>query len=101
MVVVTRPRVGVAVLTMGDRMPELLALPALVAEQDEPTARIVVIGNGTALPGLPDGVTGVELEENPGVSGGRNIAWHRMRDFGDVDVLVDLDNDGLLIDLPP
>ncbi|MFD8982804.1 glycosyltransferase family 2 protein [Streptomyces sp. NPDC059564] len=92
----TRPRVGVAVLTMGDRMPELLALLASVAKQDEPAARVVVVGNGTALPGLPEGVTGVELEENLGVPGGRNVAWRRLQDFGDVDVLVDLDDDGLL-----
>ncbi|MFG2710639.1 glycosyltransferase family 2 protein [Streptomyces goshikiensis] len=94
----TRPRVGVAVLTMGDRMPELLALLASVAKQDEAAARVVVVGNGTALPGLPEGVTVVELEENLGVSGGRNVAWRRLRDFGDVDVLVDLDDDGLLIE---
>lgn len=97
-VVVTRPRVGVAVLTTGDRMPELLALLASVAKQDEPAARVVVVGNGTALPGLPEGVTGVELKENLGVSGGRNVAWRRLRDFGDVDVLVDLDDDGLLVE---
>lgn len=96
MVVVTRPRVGVAVLTMGDRMPELLALLASVAKQGEPAARVVVVGNGTALEGLPDGVTVVELKENLGVSGGRNVAWRRLREFGDVDVLVDLDDDGLL-----
>ncbi|MEU9375767.1 glycosyltransferase family 2 protein [Streptomyces sp. NPDC048255] len=94
----TRPRVGVAVLTMGDRIPELLALLASVAKQDEPAARVVVVGNGTALLGLPEGVTGVELEENLGVSGGRNVAWRRLRDFGDVDVLVDLDDDGLLVE---
>lgn len=94
---VVRPRVGVAVLTMGDRMPELLALLESVARQDEPAARVVVVGNGTALPGLPDGVTVIELEENLGVSGGRNVAWRRLREFGDVDVLVDLDDDGLLI----
>ncbi|WP_331728091.1 glycosyltransferase family 2 protein [Streptomyces sp. NBC_00158] len=93
-----RPRVGVAVLTMGDRMPELLALLASVAGQDEPAARVVVVGNGTALSGLPADVTQVELEENLGVSGGRNVAWRRLRDFGDVDVLVDLDDDGLLIE---
>ncbi|MGW1638391.1 glycosyltransferase family 2 protein [Streptomyces lavendulae] len=91
-----RPRVGVAVLTMGDRMPELSALLASVAEQDEPAARVVVVGNGTALPDLPGNVTVVELQENLGVSGGRNVAWRRLRDFGDVDVLVDLDDDGLL-----
>ncbi|MFE2849830.1 glycosyltransferase family 2 protein [Streptomyces lavendulae] len=91
-----RPRVGVAVLTMGDRMPQLSALLASVAEQDEPAARVVVVGNGTALPDLPGNVTVVELQENLGVSGGRNVAWRRLRDFGDVDVLVDLDDDGLL-----
>lgn len=95
---VARPRVGVAVLTMGDRMPELRALLDSVAAQDEPAARIVVVGNGCALPGLPDGVVGVELAENLGVSGGRNVAWRRLREFGDVDVLVDLDDDGLLVD---
>lgn len=94
---VTRPRVGVAVLTMGDRMPDLLALLESVAKQDEPAARVVVVGNGTALPGLPDGVTAIELGENLGVAGGRNAAWRRLREFGDVDVLVDLDDDGLLI----
>ncbi|QKW27799.1 glycosyltransferase family 2 protein [Streptomyces seoulensis] len=96
---VSRPRVGVAVLTMGDRTPELLALLESVAKQDEPAARVVVVGNGTSLPGLPDGVTGVELRENLGVSGGRNVAWRRLREFGDVDVLVNLDDDGLLIEM--
>ena len=95
---VTRPRVGVAVLTMGNRMPELLALLKSVAKQDEPAARVVVVGNGTALAGLPDDVTAVELGENLGVPGGRNVAWRRLREFGDVDVLVDLDDDGLLIE---
>ncbi|MFD7560722.1 glycosyltransferase family 2 protein [Streptomyces sp. NPDC059835] len=95
---VTRPRVGVAVLTRGDRMPELRALLDSVAKQDEAAVRIVVVGNGCALPGLPEGVVGVELDENLGVSGGRNVAWRRLREFGDVDVLVDLDDDGLLVD---
>lgn len=94
---VTRPRIGVAVLTMGDRMPDLLALLASVATQDEPAARVVVVGNGAALEGLPEGVTVVELEENLGVAGGRNVAWRHLRESGDVDVLVDLDDDGLLI----
>jgi GT2 family glycosyltransferase len=40
----------------------------------------------------------VELGENLGVSGGRNVAMDRLREFGDVDVLVDLDDDGLLVD---
>ncbi|MER5735607.1 MULTISPECIES: glycosyltransferase family 2 protein [unclassified Streptomyces] len=94
-----RPRVGVAVLTMGTRPAELGALLDSVAMQDEPAARIVVVGNGTgSLPALPDGVTGVELPENRGVTGGRNVAIDTLRSFGDVDVLVDLDDDGLLVD---
>ncbi|MEU9293810.1 glycosyltransferase family 2 protein [Streptomyces sp. NPDC048266] len=94
-----RPRVGVAVLTMGTRPVELRALLDAVARQDEPAARIVVVGNGTGtLPELPEGVIGVELPENRGVSGGRNVAIETLRDCGDVDVLVDLDDDGLLVD---
>ncbi|MCX5412342.1 glycosyltransferase family 2 protein [Streptomyces sp. NBC_00059] len=95
----TRPRVGVAVLTMGNRPAELLALLESVAKQDESAVRVVVVGNGTgSLPVLPDGVDGVELAANRGVSGGRNVAWERLRECGDVDVLVDLDDDGLLVD---
>ncbi|MFF9147781.1 glycosyltransferase family 2 protein [Streptomyces sp. NPDC055051] len=94
-----RPRVGVAVLTMGTRPEELGALLDSVAKQDEPAARVVVVGNGTgSLPALPEGVTGVELPENRGVTGGRNVAIDTLRSFGDVDVLVDLDDDGLLVD---
>ncbi|MCX4582419.1 glycosyltransferase family 2 protein [Streptomyces sp. NBC_01481] len=94
----TRPRVGVAVLTMGTRPAELRALLDSVVKQGEPAARVVVVGNGTPLPELPDGVDGVELPENLGVSGGRNVAIDLLREAGDVDVLVDLDDDGLLID---
>ncbi|WP_199836970.1 MULTISPECIES: glycosyltransferase family 2 protein [unclassified Streptomyces] len=94
-----RPRIGVAVLTMGTRPAELRALLDAVAGQDEPAARTVVVGNGTGtLPELPEGVTGVELPENRGVSGGRNVAIETLRSFGDVDVVVDLDDDGLLVD---
>ncbi|AEW94677.1 MULTISPECIES: glycosyltransferase family 2 protein [Streptomycetaceae] len=91
------PRVGVAVLTMGTRPAELAALLESVAQQDTAAARVVVVGNGSPLPALPDRVTGVELPENLGVSGGRNAALAALRDFGDVDVVVDLDDDGLLI----
>ncbi|AJT65024.1 hypothetical protein T261_3354 [Streptomyces lydicus] len=90
-------RVGVAILTMGTRPAELAALLDSVAKQDTPAARVVVVGNGSPLPALPEGVTGVELAENLGISGGRNAALARLREFGDVDVAVDLDDDGLLI----
>ncbi|MGO4749058.1 glycosyltransferase family 2 protein, partial [Streptomyces sp. 2MCAF27] len=91
------PCVGVAILTMGTRPAELTALLASVAKQDTPAARVVVVGNGSPLPLLPDGVTGVELPENLGIAGGRNAALARLKEFGDVDVVVDLDDDGLLI----
>ncbi|MGO4418878.1 glycosyltransferase family 2 protein, partial [Streptomyces sp. MCAF7] len=51
------PCVGVAILTMGTRPAELTALLASVAKQDTPAARVVVVGNGSPLPLLPDGVT--------------------------------------------
>ncbi|MBJ6636874.1 glycosyltransferase [Streptomyces sp. DHE7-1] len=91
------PRLGVAILTMGNRRGELADLLASVAGQDTPGARVVVVGNGSPLPPLPEEVTGVELPENLGVAGGRNVALARLREFGDVDVVVDLDDDGSLI----
>ena len=92
------PRLGVAVLTMGTRPAELAALLESVAGQRVRPARVVVVGNGCALPDLGDGVTAVELPENLGVAGGRNVAIDELRAFGDVDVVVDLDDDGLLVD---
>ncbi len=83
---------------MGTRPVELRALLDSVAEQREAAARIVVVGNGAPLPELPPGVVGVELERNLGVSGGRNVALRKLREEGGIDVLVDLDDDGLLIE---
>nr|WP_205379152.1 glycosyltransferase family 2 protein [Streptomyces sp. SID7805] len=82
---------------MGNRPDELRALLDSVAGQDLKATHIVVIGNGSPLPPLPEGTTGVELSENLGVSGGRNAALDELRKLGDVDVVVDLDDDGLLI----
>ncbi|MFH8442099.1 glycosyltransferase family 2 protein [Streptomyces sp. NPDC018026] len=94
----SRTRLGIAILTMGNRPAELQALLASVTGQTRPAARIVVVGNGCALPELPAGVDGVESQENLGVSGGRNVAIEHLRACGDVDVVVDLDDDGLLVD---
>lgn len=94
----TRPRVGVAVLTMGTRPVELRALLDSVAKQRESAHRIVVVGNGAPLPELPEGVVGVELPANLGVTGGRNVAMRKLQEAGDIDILVDLDDDGLLIE---
>ncbi|NEB80753.1 glycosyltransferase family 2 protein [Streptomyces sp. SID14478] len=95
------PRLGVAIVTMGNRPKDVDALLESVAKQGVRPTRVVMIGNGTALPeftGLPFEVTNVELDENLGCPGGRNVALARLRAFGDVDVAVELDDDGLLVD---
>ncbi|MFT9787728.1 glycosyltransferase family 2 protein [Streptomyces rhizosphaericola] len=101
------PRIGVSIVTMGDRPQAVEALLASVAMQDVRPARLVIIGNGTALPdyaatpGLEDldgGVTTIELPENLGCPGGRNEGLRRLAEIGDVDVVIELDDDGLLVD---
>ncbi|MFI5678534.1 glycosyltransferase family 2 protein [Streptomyces cellulosae] len=98
------PRVAVAVVTMGNRPEEVDALLESVAKQDLAPVRIVIVGNGCRLPefagriSLPCEVTAIDVEENLGCPGGRNVALARLREFGDVDVVVELDDDGLLVD---
>ncbi|MGH4035576.1 glycosyltransferase family 2 protein [Actinomycetota bacterium Odt1-20B] len=98
------PRIGVALVTMGTRPRELAALLDSIAAQDVPAVRTVLVGNGAPpLPGprqpaLPGELTVIELDENLGCPGGRNVAIERLREFGDVDVVVELDDDGLLVD---
>ncbi|MGK3943595.1 glycosyltransferase [Streptomyces caeruleatus] len=98
------PRIAVAVVTMGNRPDEVDALLRSVAKQDIAPDRIVIVGNGCGLPefaerlSLPGEVTTLDVEENLGCPGGRNVALARLRDFGDVDVVVELDDDGLLVD---
>ncbi|KJS55273.1 glycosyl transferase [Streptomyces rubellomurinus subsp. indigoferus] len=87
---------GVVVLTMGDRQPELQALLESVAAQDGGSGTTVVLGQGVSLPELPEWVDGVELPENLGIPGGRNAGVRRLRELGGVDVVVVLDDDGLL-----
>ncbi|MEU2336357.1 glycosyltransferase [Streptomyces sp. NPDC013172] len=99
------PRLGVTVVTMGNRPDELDALLGSVTKQDLAPARIVIVGNGCRLPDLarrldlPGEVTLIEVEDNLGCPGGRNVALARLRAFGDVDVVVELDDDGLLVDV--
>ncbi|MFI2782527.1 glycosyltransferase family 2 protein [Streptomyces sp. ALB3] len=103
----SEPRIGVSVVTMGDRPQQVEALLASVAMQDVRPSRVVVVGNGSRLPdygsfpGLTDlagGVTVLELDENLGCPGGRNEALDALAGFGDVDVVIELDDDGLLVD---
>ncbi|MET8750325.1 glycosyltransferase [Streptomyces sp. NPDC004667] len=90
------PNIGVVILTMGDRPAELRALLDSVAAQEGGPATVVVLAQGVALPPLPDGVDGVGLPENLGIPGGRNAGVRRLRERGDVDVVVVLDDDGSL-----
>ncbi|NJQ02507.1 glycosyltransferase family 2 protein [Streptomyces zingiberis] len=87
---------GVAILTMGTRPMELAALLSSVRSQTTPATRTVVVGNGCSLAdlGLPHWVETVELAENLGVTGGRNVALEHLRDM---DLVLDLDDDGLLV----
>jgi GT2 family glycosyltransferase len=91
------PRIGVVIVTMGTRPEELHALLESVARQSVPAAHVVVVGNGTPLTGVPDWATRVPLEENLGCPGGRNVGLKLLLEPGDVDVVIDLDDDGLLI----
>ncbi|MEU3339202.1 glycosyltransferase family 2 protein [Streptomyces sp. NPDC002144] len=98
------PRIAVAVVTMGNRPDEMDALLESVAKQDLAPTRIVIVGNGCPLPdyaarlALPGEVTLLEVDENLGCPGGRNVALAQLREFGDVDIVVELDDDGLLVD---
>ncbi len=90
-------RLGAVVLTMGNRPEELRALLDSVAKQDGEKIEVVVVGNGAPLPELPDGVRTVELEENLGIPGGRNVGIEAFGPSGrEVDALLFLDDDGLL-----
>jgi GT2 family glycosyltransferase len=91
------PRLGAVVLTMGNRPAELRALLDSVAAQKGDPIEVVVVGNGAPLPELPDGVRTVELPENLGIPGGRNVGIEAFGPGGsEVDVLLFLDDDGLL-----
>ncbi|MFE9390842.1 glycosyltransferase family 2 protein [Streptomyces sp. NPDC006784] len=90
-------RLGAVVLTMGNRPEELRALLRSVADQEGEPVEVVVVGNGAPLPALPDGVRKVELPENLGIPGGRNVGIEAFGPSGgEVDALLFLDDDGLL-----
>ncbi|NUV65014.1 glycosyltransferase family 2 protein, partial [Streptomyces sp. CAI-85] len=82
---------------MGNRPDELRALLDSVAKQDGDPVEVVVVGNGAPVPDVPEGVRTVELPENLGIPGGRNVGIESFGPGGrDVDVLLFLDDDGLL-----
>lgn len=90
-------KVGAVIITMGNRPDELRALLDSVAKQDGDPVEVVVVGNGAPVPDVPEGVRTVELPENLGIPGGRNVGIEAFGPAGtDVDILLFLDDDGLL-----
>ncbi|MGW0396804.1 glycosyltransferase family 2 protein [Streptomyces sp. NPDC003002] len=90
-------RLGAVIITMGTRPDELKALLDSVARQDGDPVDVVVVGQGVKVTGLPEGVRTVELPENLGIPGGRNVGIEAFGPGGrDVDALLFLDDDGLL-----
>jgi GT2 family glycosyltransferase len=90
-------KLGAVVLTMGNRPAELRALLDSVARQRGEAVQVVVVGNGSPLPELPEGVRTVELPENLGIPAGRNAGIEAFGPGGsEVDALLFLDDDGLL-----
>ncbi|WP_016907921.1 glycosyltransferase family 2 protein [Streptomyces xiaopingdaonensis] len=95
-------RLGAVVLTMGNRPEELRALLGSVAAQAGDPVEVVVVGNGVRLPELPElpgGLRTVELPENLGIPGGRNVGIEAFRPEGGeftVDAVLFLDDDGFL-----
>ncbi|MER7175295.1 glycosyltransferase family 2 protein [Streptomyces mesophilus] len=82
---------------MGNRPDELRALLDSVAKQEGDRIEVVVVGNGSPVPEVPAGVRTVELPENLGIPGGRNVGIEAFGKNGkDIDILLFLDDDGLL-----
>nr|WTB35447.1 glycosyltransferase [Streptomyces sp. NBC_00830] len=93
----TPMKLGAVVITMGNRPDELRDLLDSVAKQDGDRIETVVVGNGAPVPDVPAGVRTVELPENLGIPGGRNVGIEAFGPSGaDVDALLFLDDDGLL-----
>jgi GT2 family glycosyltransferase len=82
-------KLSCVILTMGDRPAELNRAIDSVLAQTFPV-ELVVVGNGTSVPGLPADVKTVELPENVGVAAGRNAGV----DACTGDVVLFLDDDG-------
>ncbi|MFF0551417.1 glycosyltransferase family 2 protein [Streptomyces sp. NPDC090085] len=93
-------RLGAVIITMGNRPDELKALLDSVARQEGGPVEVVVVGQGVKVAevaDLPPGVRSVDLPENLGIPGGRNVGIEAFGPGGrDVDALLFLDDDGLL-----
>jgi GT2 family glycosyltransferase len=82
------------ILTQGNRPDELrAALESLLAQRDV-DVDVVVVGNGWAPDGLPDGVHGVALDADRGIPAGRNAGVPHVSG----ELLLFLDDDVALAD---
>ncbi|MEU6935011.1 glycosyltransferase family 2 protein [Streptomyces sp. NPDC046374] len=88
--------IGVVILTMGDRPRELQDLLASINAQNGQPVSTVVLGQGTPLPSLPPQTVALELPTNLGIPGGRNAGVQWLREHTNPDLIVVLDDDGLL-----
>jgi GT2 family glycosyltransferase len=95
---VTAPlKLGAVIITMGNRPDDLRALLDSVAKQDGDPIEVVVVGNGAPVVDVPEGVRTVNLPDNLGIPGGRNVGIEAFGPSGSgVDALLFLDDDGLL-----
>lgn len=89
----SKPSLGVVVLTMGDRPVELRRALRSLLDQDQPPATVLVLANGVPVPELPDGVQSLPLPDNLGIAGGRDVGWRELSD----DLVLFLDDDAWLL----
>jgi GT2 family glycosyltransferase len=82
------------IITMGTRPAELERAIASTETLRADGAELVLVGNGTDLPAVPDDVKTVRLAENRGVAGGRNAGV----EASSGDVVIFLDDDGWFTD---
>jgi GT2 family glycosyltransferase len=87
-------RIGVVVLTMGQRPDDLARGLESLRAQEDVDVDIVVVGNAWEPVGLPEGVRGLGLPRNVGIPAGRNAGVPLV----DGDLLFFLDDDASLPD---
>jgi GT2 family glycosyltransferase len=94
----TPPTVGAVIITMGTRPAELQDLLDSVAKQQGAPIEVALVGNGSPLPVIErEHLRTAELPENLGIPGGRTVGVELLGPGGrDVDVVLFLDDDGLL-----
>jgi GT2 family glycosyltransferase len=87
-------KLSCVILTTGDRPTELERAIESTEALRRDGVELVVVGNGTDLPPMPDGVTTIRLPENVGVAAGRNAGVAACAG----DVVIFLDDDGWFVD---